>query len=88
MNEVLSPSLKICHLFLFSSVLKNLSPFIFTIFGSGPYIPLTHSHSYLILKLLYKSGTHMPLTFSTHFLLHFLKLVPDQIVLNFKGLRE
>ena len=54
---------------------KNLSPFTFTIFASGPYIPLTHSHSNFILKLIYKSRTHIPLIFSTHFLLHFLKLM-------------
>ena len=83
--DLLPPSLKISHLFPFSSVLKNLSPFTFTIFGSRLHIPLTHSPSHFILKLIYKSRTHMPLTFSTHFLLHFLKLVPGQMVTKFGG---
>ena len=52
----------------------NLIHFAFTIFNSGPHIPLTHSYSHFIikLKLIYKSRTHNPLTFPTHFQLHFL----------------
>ena len=86
--QLLPPSLKICHLFPFLFVHKNLSPFTFTIFGNGPHIPLTHSHSHFIIQLIYKSRVHMPLTISTHFLLHFLKLVPDQMVTNYRGQGE
>ena len=68
---ILPPSLKICHIFPFSFVLKNLSHFTFTIFSSGPHISLTHSHLHFIIKLIYKSRTHTLLTFSIHFLLYF-----------------
>ena len=69
--------------FFISSVLQNLSHFTFIIFGRGPYIPLTHSYSHFIIKLIYKTRTHNPLTFSNHFPLHFLKSVPDQSRINF-----
>ena len=46
---------------------------LFIIFSIGLHIPLTHSYSHFILKLIYKNKTHIPLTFSTHFSLQFLK---------------
>ena len=64
---ILPPSTKICLIFSFPSVLRNLSHFILTIFGSEPHIPSTHSYSHFIMKLIYKSRTHNPLIFSTHF---------------------
>ena len=76
-NNTTSVHQNLSH-FPFPSVPQNLSYFTFTIFGSGPYIPLIHSYSYFIIKLIYKSRTHNPLTFSTHFPLHFLKPVLGQ----------
>ena len=49
---------------------------LFNIFASGSHIPLTHSYSYFIIKLIYKSRTYISSTFLTQFSLHFLKLVP------------
>ena len=80
--------LKICHLYFFSFIPKNLISFIFIIFSNRSHIPLTHFHSNFILKLIYKSRIHMTSTFSTHFLLHFLKSVPNQFVTNFGGRRD
>lgn len=60
------PFLKICHL--------SLLPFLMV----DP-TQLTLLHSHFIIKLIYKSRIHIPSTFSTHFLLYFLKLVPGQI---------
>ena len=37
---------------------------------------------------VYKSRTHIPLTFSTHFPLLFLKFVSDQSLTKFKGRKE
>ena len=87
-KNILPPSLKICQLFLFSSFPINLSYFTFTIFGSGHHIPLIHSHSHFIIKLICKNRTYMPLTFLTHILLHFLKSMPGQMMTNYGGRRE
>ena len=60
----LLPFLKFCHFFSFSSSHK-----------------ISHKISsvpYFIIKLIYKSSTHSLLIFSTHYPLHFLKLVLDQ----------
>ena len=81
----IAQSLKIYHLFSFSSVLKNLYFSLFFIFSSGSHIPLIHSHLHFIIKLIYKSRTHIPLTFSIHFLLHFLKFISSQMVTNYGG---
>ena len=82
-TKLLNSSLKICHLFSSLSVFKNLSPLTFSISSSGSHIPPTHSHACFIITLIYISMTHMPLTFSTHFLLHFLKPLPSQMVTNY-----
>ena len=85
--SIIPSFLKICHLFLFLSVLENLSPFTLTIFFySGACISINHSHSYFIIKLIfYKSRIYIPLKFTIHFLLHFLKLVLDYMVTKYKG---
>ena len=71
---LLPSSLKICLIFPFPSVPKNLSYFTFTIFGSGLHIPLTRLHSHFIIKLIYKSSTHNPLTFFNSLSITFLKI--------------
>ena len=84
-------SYQIFYLFSFLPVSNNLTVFNFIIFSNGPNIPLTHSYSHFIIKsnshfiikLIYKNITHMAPTFSTHFLLHFLKLIPGQMVTNY-----
>ena len=76
-NLLLFFSLKIYHLFLFLFVPKTLSSFIFIIFGNASHISLTHFYSHIIIKLKYKNRIHIPLTFSTHFILHFLTHVSN-----------
>ena len=79
--------IKIAPLFYFRPSHKVCPILLFIIFGSGPHIPLTHSYPHFIIKL-YKRRTYIPLTFSTHFSLHFLKLVPGQSETIFVGQRE
>ena len=45
--------------------------------GNRPHNPLTFFHSPFIIKLIYKSRTHIPLSFFTNFPLYFLKLVSN-----------
>ena len=40
------------------------------------FIPPIYFYSYFIIKRIYISGTHNPLTYSTNFSLHFLKFMP------------
>ena len=61
---------------------------LFTIFYSGTHIPLNHFNSHLIIKVIYICRIRFPLTFSTHFALHFLKSVSGQCVTKFKGRME
>ena len=87
-KQLFPPSQIIRPSFPFRSVPHNLSHFTFTIFYSGSHIPLTHSYSHFIIKLIYKDMTHFPLTFSTHFSLQILKSVSDQRDPNYAGRRE
>ena len=73
-KNILLRSIKIYHLFLFSSVSKNLSLFTFIIIDNGFHIPLTQSHLHFIIKLTYKSMTHMPLIFSNPHSITFLNI--------------
>ena len=83
-NKLLPPSQIICSIFLFlsSHIICLISHIIF--FGSGPYISLIHSYLHFIIKLIpYASRTYILLTFSTHFSLQTLKLMPDQSETNY-----
>ena len=49
----------------------------FPIISTPSVLHSTNSyHSHFIIQLIYKNGTHIPLTFFTYFSLHFLKPMP------------
>ena len=82
--------LLIIHCLPFSSTPLLIIHSLFTINDSKHHILLTHfiHISYFIIKIIYKNKTHISLTFSTYFPLHFLKHVPKPKLTIIKGKSE
>ena len=83
---ILPSSMKFCPVLLFWSVHEKLST-LFYFFGKWSPLSTNSLHSHSIIKLIYKCRILIPLTFSTHFYSHFLKLMPSQIWTIFHGRR-
>ena len=60
--------IKIVPFFYFGPSHKVCPISLFTFFGSGSHESLTHSYSHFIIKLIYKSRTHIPLTLTFHYI--------------------